>query len=472
MPLHIIFGQLCCYFSSDMKGFLASLMLLLVALSADAQLMDKKVYDFGRVENWNCQPAIFTITNNSKGKLVFLPTYPAKDILVQLPAKALEPGEKGEITIGYFTPDKGPFVRKVGLFVNVSDKPIELTLKGDIVSIAPSAFTSCPTVAPSKDGKDKMPQQDILVIDKETKQPIYAAQLIMGRDDILEVNTTTNRMGLISIKRYSGHYHMTVTKDGYVSLDGEMILSPEIGRVILEMEKEKKPVAAVPETKVEPETKSAEPEEDLSGIPDKDTTGQLSKRKYGINNIVFLIDVSNSMKTPNKLPLLKDAMKQLVMTMRDIDKVTVISYSNKTKVVVPTTFASGTDKQQIMSLIDSLTAGGGTNGLLGLEKAYTSVTENYQAGGNNQVIIATDGIFNGANDKGEQGVVKYVKDKSVEGITLSVVGFGDDINAKKLMIKLAESGNGSFIHFEKGVDTGALLVNEIKLRSRFPHKHY
>jgi Ca-activated chloride channel family protein len=211
------------------------------------------------------------------------------------------------------------------------------------------------------------------------------------------------------------------------------------------------------------------PQIDVSTIPDKDSTGELSKVKFAPNNVVFLIDVSNSMKSPIKLPLLKDGMKQLLGVLRDVDQVTVIAYANTVWTVVQTTKSSDSNKDSISIKVDSLAAGGGTHGFQGLEGAYSAIVAHYIHGGNNQVFIATDGLFNGSGDKSRQNVLNLAKEKSNQGITLSVIGFGSEPDGLKLMKEMADAGKGSFIHFTKGCDPGTLLVDEIKNRSIVTH---
>lgn len=108
---------------------------------------------------------------------------------------------------------------------------------------------------------------------------------------------------------------------------------------------------------------------------------------------------------------------------------------------------------------------GYTNGVKGMESAYASLESQLIADGNNQLIIATDGKFNSSKFS-EQEAVQLVKNNSDKGIVLSIIGFGDDREANRLMKRLANLGEGSFLQVSSGQDPTELLADEIKLRSR------
>ncbi|MBM4354813.1 MAG: VWA domain-containing protein, partial [Deltaproteobacteria bacterium] len=138
-------------------------------------------------------------------------------------------------------------------------------------------------------------------------------------------------------------------------------------------------------------------------------------------NLVFLLDVSGSMNSPNKLPLLKAAFKLLVQNLRKEDRVAIVVYAGAAGMVLPST--SGADKDTILAALDSLQAGGSTAGGAGIQLAYKVAKENFAKGGNNRVILATDGDFNvGASSDGE--LVRMIEERRNDGIFLTILGFG------------------------------------------------
>jgi Ca-activated chloride channel family protein len=160
---------------------------------------------------------------------------------------------------------------------------------------------------------------------------------------------------------------------------------------------------------------------------------------------------------------LKSSIRRLVLMLREVDVLTMIAYNSTSWEVLPPTPV--TDNQAIVTLVDSLQASGYTNGVNGMEAAYESLEKQLIVGGNNQLIIATDGKFNSSKFS-EKDAVQMVKDNSDKGIVLSIIGFGDDKEAGRLMRKLANLGGGNFLQVKNNEDPTELLAEEIKNRSR------
>jgi Mg-chelatase subunit ChlD len=193
---------------------------------------------------------------------------------------------------------------------------------------------------------------------------------------------------------------------------------------------------------------------------------ELSRTEYSANNIMFLIDISLSMSKNNKMDLLKESMKNLIPLLRDIDRVAVIAYNQRTYTILES--VNGNLKETIVHAIDSLTPGGLTYGVNGIQNAYEILEYYYIPNGNNQIILATDGLFSSVNQTmTERELHKLVKDKaSKQGINLSVVGFGNDPEGDLLMTALAANGNGKFIKIRNTSDAQTVLIDEIKLNSQ------
>ncbi|MBV9495709.1 MAG: von Willebrand factor type A domain-containing protein, partial [Acidobacteria bacterium] len=157
------------------------------------------------------------------------------------------------------------------------------------------------------------------------------------------------------------------------------------------------------------------------------------------SNLVFLIDVSGSMQTADKLPLVKDSLHLLVDQMRPIDRVAIVVYAGAAGLVLPST--PGSDKAAISAAIDELQAGGSTVGGEGIKLAYEVAKDNFQRRGNNRVILATDGDFNiGVTSDGE--LQQLIERKRSDGIFLTVLGFGTGNVKDSKMELLADKGNG------------------------------
>ncbi|MEK6154241.1 von Willebrand factor type A domain-containing protein [Flavobacteriaceae bacterium 3-367] len=163
------------------------------------------------------------------------------------------------------------------------------------------------------------------------------------------------------------------------------------------------------------------------------------------SNLTFLIDVSGSMDSANKLPLLKSAFKLLVNQLREKDRVSIVVYAGAAGVVLEPT--SGMDKEKILDALDRLSAGGSTAGGAGIKLAYKLAQDHFIKGGNNRVILATDGDFNvgASSDKAMQ---KLIEEKRKSGVFLSVLGFGMGNYKDSKLETLADKGNGNHAYID------------------------
>ena len=176
------------------------------------------------------------------------------------------------------------------------------------------------------------------------------------------------------------------------------------------------------------------------------------------SNLVLLLDVSGSMNEPNKLPLLKKAMRMLVNEMGENDTIAIVVYAGAAGTVLQPT--PGSDKAAIMAALDQLHAGGSTAGGEGISQAYALATLSYRDNGVNRVILATDGDFNvGINDP--ERLEDFVSEQRDSGIDLTVLGFGRGNYNDLLMQKLAQAGNGNAAYIDTLREARKVLVDEI-----------
>jgi Ca-activated chloride channel family protein len=176
------------------------------------------------------------------------------------------------------------------------------------------------------------------------------------------------------------------------------------------------------------------------------------------SNLVFLIDVSGSMDEPNKLPLLKASLGLLVNTLRPQDRVAIVVYAGSAGLVLPST--PGDQKPAILQAIEQLEAGGSTAGGAGIKRAYDEAVANFIRGGNNRVILATDGDFNvGVSSDGE--LVRLIEEKRKTGVFLTVLGFGQGNLKDAKMEQLADHGNGNYAYIDNLLEARKTLVHEL-----------
>ncbi len=196
-------------------------------------------------------------------------------------------------------------------------------------------------------------------------------------------------------------------------------------------------------------------------------------------NLVFLVDVSGSMSSPSKLALLQQSLKVLASNMRPQDKVALVTYANGSAVRLEPT--AGSNKAAINAAIDSLAAGGGTNGEGGIQLAYEVALRNKLESGVNRVILATDGDFN-VGVTSHDALIKMIEEKRKLGVSLTTIGVGDGNLNDATLEQLANKGNGNYFYldsfkearkvFEKQLaGTIETVAKDVKLQIEFNPKH-
>jgi len=184
----------------------------------------------------------------------------------------------------------------------------------------------------------------------------------------------------------------------------------------------------------------------------------IAKEKLPPSNLVFLIDVSGSMRAPNKLPLLKKSMKMLVKQLGSQDRVSIVVYAGKDRIALEPT--SGAERETIFHAIETLSSGGSTHASKGIYTAYRLAEQCKIIKGNNRIILASDGDFNvGVTSRGE--LQKLVEDKRNSGIYLTVLGFGMGNYHDDTMEILADKGNGNYGYIDSLLEAKKVLVQEM-----------
>lgn len=176
------------------------------------------------------------------------------------------------------------------------------------------------------------------------------------------------------------------------------------------------------------------------------------------SNLVFLLDVSGSMYTDDKLPLLQKSFTMLTEELTEKDRVSIVTYAGSDDIVLEG--ASGDDKKTITAAINSLEANGSTNGSAGIETAYELAEEYFIEGGNNRIILATDGDLN-VGVSSESELKDLVTEKRESGVFLSVLGFGTGNIKDNKMETLADNGNGNYAYIDSIAEAKKTMVEEM-----------
>lgn len=185
---------------------------------------------------------------------------------------------------------------------------------------------------------------------------------------------------------------------------------------------------------------------------------EITVKNMKINNLVFLVDVSGSMSSADKLPLLKSGLRLLVEQMRSQDRISLVAYAGAAGLVLPPT--DGNHKEQILQALERLESGGSTAGGAGITLAYNVAREHFVKEGNNRIILATDGDFNvGMSSEGE--LVRMIEKQRESGVFLTVLGFGTGNIKDAVMEQLADKGNGNYAYIDNLLEAKKVLVNEM-----------
>lgn len=194
----------------------------------------------------------------------------------------------------------------------------------------------------------------------------------------------------------------------------------------------------------------------MAGLSTKGLDTQLSDREP--MNLVFLIDVSGSMYSDDKLPLVQKSFSLLTDNLTDADRISIVTYAGEDAVLLEG--ADGGDREKVLDVIGSLEAGGSTAGAAGIVTAYKIAEKYFIEGGNNRVILATDGDLN-VGLSSEEELTGLIEEKRESGVFLSVLGFGTGNYKDNRLEALADHGNGNYSYIDSPREAKKVLVDEM-----------
>ncbi|MSQ78426.1 MAG: VWA domain-containing protein [Flavobacteriaceae bacterium] len=464
---------------------------LLLAEFAHAQLQFQSIrHDYGTIPKARKLMSEFVVTNTGATDEYILRLSGSRQFSFVFMQEVLKPGQSDTVKLLYAPQQKGAFSEKIQVYLSSPMEPITLSIKGVVGELDPDALSICYSFKynhPNDYQAVAVTGQKVTVIDKKTGKPIPEAfvQVFSLSDRISSDYTKAD--GTVGFILPPNLYELRVRADFYTSATQEQYMNKTTTDVVIALERNEditdtailqstqvqavridtvKPLEVViPKVDTMPVVVSTP--KDTVIIPPLDNTpkpellnGLLNPDVYAPSNVVFLLDISGSMQQETRLPSLKKSMKALVEQLRHTDKITILAYNESIKIVFPTGYV--TDKAKLFKQIDTLKAGGLTATDRGLKLAYEMALSGFIPGGNNQVILATDGIF------GVTPVEKTMINKAahaLQPVILSVMGFGLAPVINEKLANLAAEGNGSFFS-GRGPGGMTALAEEIKAKSR------
>jgi uncharacterized protein YegL len=434
--------------------------LMSFGVKAQTPQAEPRNLEFGRVEEANSLNSYLVIRNTGKKALILLRAEAPKEFTVSAGKKIIPSGDTLHLNFSFRPSRAGKFKETIQLYYNGSPEPYSIEVKGELKKLLAKDLSACvnfdPKLGTFSKGNASFPlmsKHSIRFMDATTGKLIKEGSILYISQTSREKSERTTYDGILENMIPIGPYAFVVSAPGYETLMMEKYI-PMSGA------KETFMLAPTPISKEQMDSVQKEPPAEIPGKLNSSTI--LDERIYKPNNIVFLIDISGSMKEPEKLPLLKLSMVKLMEPIRPIDKITIVTYGTDVRIAVPT--VSGNEKKRVLELIDTLNANGVTAGSKGLQTAYTIAQEQFISGGNNQVILATDGAFRvGVKDR------KMIENSSKnpnQTTILSVIGFGCKPEALKMLGELTKQGAGSLIQVNNSNQAENALLDEIKNRSK------
>lgn len=456
-----------------MKFFLPLLFAFLSTIACNGQLViPEPQRDFGLLRRADPHWIDVEIKNEGpKTEYIFRVEAP-KNTDIKFSSKEIPPGGNAFIRIAYSPKKEGKFKEELLVYASAWERPKKIEIEGESTH-ALSSTIPCPDFGSEPSASTSA--FHVSVKSQKDDSSIEDAEVLFYKDGEKVASVKTNDYGELSSELPYGRYLIAVRK-GSVEIDTALYVNAVNNHlvVLLEAVEEKiepvEPLATgrVPEPAdppTEPLVKEVKPEPETQPNPEAGKTEEvvyedLPLGEYKPNNLVFLVDVSASMKQRGKLELMKIAIIELLKILRPIDKFTLISYSSDTEVLVETT--ANYDREACIEAIQNLSAGGETAGARAIKKAGNLALRSFVEDGNNQILLATDGAFNEEIDK----AVRFTRRNSKKEIGMSVVGVKCGPFTEKQMTILVDESSGKFMPIQRASDANEVLVEEIKRSSR------
>ncbi|MFZ5553945.1 MAG: VWA domain-containing protein, partial [Bacteroidota bacterium] len=468
-----------------MKGFWLVVFCLLVEIASSQTItVDRLYHHFGTLEEKSDFFTDFVFTNKTGKKAYILRIEADKDISSRISSNTLLPDSSVTVRLKYNPLAEGKFSKKIKIHLSSSDQPVILTLNGDVLSApATGLMADCPDFSSVKEVSREMEfALKIKVIDKLSGVPIENAQIKIIYKGLPKYVFETPESGSLTKKIPLGYYYFVTSADEYYTNEFDAFVNNRNNELLIELAPKIKthpdPIEQYEELVFSVNPSSAQKDTVVNSVPQnkdsikeinqpstfnlppsKDTT-QSENEIYAHNNLVFLIDISSSMMAEGKLDLLKASMIELTKMLDANDRIAIVVYSTHARIALPP--VSGDRKEEVINMIQNLEGDGLTAGAEGMKKAYELAMAHFITGGNNMVIMATDGAFNLYTTDVVPMVKKYFK----KGIHTSVAGIKNTERDAANMIEIATQGRGRYVAINNLEQAMTSLTEEVKTASR------
>lgn len=427
------------------------LMAAMIPMTAQIEVIPSKL-NFGTTGPSTEWVVDVHIKNKSSKKDFLLTHQFSHEYQVLFTSKTLLPDSSIVMRVKFQPREKAVYDEKIELYFASMEKPIILPVYAEVAYLNPQDHLPCPDFSRLAADCCSNNMFMVEVVDDKTGKGIPSASVEIHEEHLTRMRMKTMEDGLVSNSIPIGFYEVIASHPDYISGGYLGYINHSHSRIVIRLKQNLKP-------KEEPDPViEVLPQDTLvSEIPIENSI--LPSDQFKPNNVVLLLDVSSSMSKGEKLDLMKMALKQLVTALRPQDKITLISYADEAKTLLPTT--SGDQYSNILSIVNELHADGSTSGALGFKASYVALRKAYITDGNNQLVVITDGVFQPEDQKAIQKLVKRSVRKK---ITTSIVGIQCVSFAEQKLSEVSILGNGSFLVLNTSEELN-LLIEELKKRS-------
>ncbi|MCJ8289853.1 MAG: VWA domain-containing protein [Crocinitomicaceae bacterium] len=445
-------------------------------------------HDFGDLEPYSARYVDLKLSNTGQKQEWLLRVKKTVEVSYIVSKQIIDKDSSIIIRLHVNPTKKGRFNYSVDVFTSDRAEPVKVKLTGNL-SESPqngsNMLTQCPTFSDRAGGRN--PNQfdlTVVTIDKESKEPLSRSNVTLIQNGEAIWVKSTDKKGKIVKDATLGLSYFYATHEGYYPAELGAYINFKRNYIVVELEKDKTiiepdpfptdiAVVEPPEEEIiieieEPKEVETHLEEELA-IPEDTPINveappafneldpeDFTDANFKPINVVFVLDVSSSMSGADKMELMKYSLYQLIDMLRPQDKIGIVTYSSKTRVLLKST--TGENKDEIKEIVRKLRPGGYTSGGAGIKSGYKLVSRATIDDGVNHVIVITDGAFN----RNSGDYKKYVRKYKRRGINLSVVGIKNKEKDEVEMRDAAKLGGGSYIPIFKLVDAQNNLKQQIR----------
>lgn len=431
--------------------FFIFLLFIRIIPSKSQIVYDKSVYHFGTIQPGQSTFIDFKLTNAGKKTATIRKVEEPYGISYRFSSKIIPPDSSIFFRVKYIPKKKETFRKDIYVWVDVLNEPLIFSVEGNnerpdlSATVEPPDFTESPVFT-----GQVYHYLELQTIDKQTRTPVENVKILVLWDGLQYKTGITDYQGKKAFKLPADNFYVVAFAPGYETGEADVDIQQTDKEIILALD---------PKNFTTSETDSIQHTEETP--VEKPPFTELDPARYAPNNIVFLLDISVSMKQQGRLDLLKSAMIELVNLLRPIDKLSIVTYASETKV-----WLEGqpvTDRHSFIQTIQELNAGGYTAGSKGMKKAYEICRNNFLPEGNNQIFIATDGAFN--LEKSDKEIIDIAEKAAKNNIKISVIGVKNEKWTEKSMKQIADISGGTYIQIKNYKDAQTVLIEEIKKKS-------